>query len=231
MTGTIVIGFDATDSGEDALALGILIARATGDRAIVTTVYPGEYESGMGRVDAEYVAYMREGPTRRWGARAASSAPMSARRSSTGRSRRARRPMGSTSSRDSRAPRSSSSAARTGRRCAGSWWAAPASGSCTARARPSAWRTALASLPDDLDARSELLEGDPVETLAALDERDCDLLVCGSRGYDPVRRVLLGGVASRLMRRAATPVVIVPRGAGELLGGHAREEQGVRQGV
>jgi nucleotide-binding universal stress UspA family protein len=50
-----------------------------------------------------------------------------------------------------------------------------------------------------------------VDELAALDDREIDLLVCGSRGYGPVRRVLLGGVSSRLIRRAACPVVVVPR--------------------
>ena len=72
--------------------------------------------------------------------------------------------------------------------------------------------SALASLPEGVTAADELLEGDVVEELAALDERECDLLVCGSRGYGPVRRVLLGGVSRRLMRRAACPVVVVPRG-------------------
>ena len=60
MSGTVVIGFDASDASEDALALGLLIAHATGDRPLVAAVYPEEYESGMGRVDAEYVAFMRE---------------------------------------------------------------------------------------------------------------------------------------------------------------------------
>ena len=54
---------------------------------------------------------------------------------------------------------------------------------------------ALASLPDGVEAADELLEGDVVDELAALDERECDLLVCGSRGYGPMRRVLLGGVS------------------------------------
>jgi nucleotide-binding universal stress UspA family protein len=68
---------------------------------------------------------------------------------------------------------------------------------------------ALASLP--FEAADELLEGDVVDELAALDERECDLLVIGSRGYGPVRRVLLGGVSRRLIRRAACPLVVVPR--------------------
>ncbi len=72
---------------------------------------------------------------------------------------------------------------------------------------------ALATLPEGVEAADELLEGDVVDELAALDERECDLLVCGSRGYGPVRRVLLGGVLRKLIRRAACPLVVVPRGA------------------
>jgi nucleotide-binding universal stress UspA family protein len=44
--------------------------------------------------------------------------------------------------------------------------------------------------------------------------RELDLLVVGSRGYGPVRQVLIGGVSAELMRRAACPVLIVPRSAG-----------------
>ena len=70
---------------------------------------------------------------------------------------------------------------------------------------------ALASLPDDVEATEELLEGNVVDELASLDEREVDLLVCGSRGYGPVRRVLLGGISGRLIRHAACPLVVVPR--------------------
>jgi nucleotide-binding universal stress UspA family protein len=73
---------------------------------------------------------------------------------------------------------------------------------------------ALAGLPAEIDATGEVLSGDVVDSLAALDDRDVDVLVCGSRAYGPVRRVLLGGVAARLIRRAAAPVVVVPRGEG-----------------
>jgi nucleotide-binding universal stress UspA family protein len=55
----------------------------------------------------------------------------------------------------------------------------------------------------------QLLGGDVVEALSELDE--VDVLFCGSRGYGPGRRVLLGGVSTRLVRRARTPVVVVPR--------------------
>ncbi|MFF5076737.1 universal stress protein [Actinoplanes sp. NPDC000266] len=51
--------------------------------------------------------------------------------------------------------------------------------------------------------------GDVVGRLAALTE--VDVLFCGSRGYGPARRVLLGGVSTRLIRRARLPIVVVPR--------------------
>jgi nucleotide-binding universal stress UspA family protein len=70
---------------------------------------------------------------------------------------------------------------------------------------------AMAGLPAEVRARAELLPGSPVDVLAELDDDDIDLLVCGSRGYGPVRHVLLGGVSSRLVRRAASPVLVVPR--------------------
>jgi len=66
-------------------------------------------------------------------------------------------------------------------------------------------------------AEAELLEGNVVDTLATLDRRDADLLVCGSRAYGPLRRVLLGGVSSRLLRRSALPLLVVPR-AGDAAG-------------
>jgi nucleotide-binding universal stress UspA family protein len=69
-------------------------------------------------------------------------------------------------------------------------------------ARAAAW------VPDvETDWRIEV--GDVVETLAEL--TDVDVLFCGSRGYGPARRVLLGGVSTRLVRQARRPVVVVPR--------------------
>lgn len=79
------------------------------------------------------------------------------------------------------------------------------------------YRTALAdvvaSLPDDVETASRLLDGPVVEALTELGPTEADLLVCGSRGYGPVRSVLLGGVSSRVVRHARVPVVMVPRGA------------------
>jgi nucleotide-binding universal stress UspA family protein len=68
---------------------------------------------------------------------------------------------------------------------------------------------AAATTADVVSTDWDVRSGEVVESLAELD--DVDVLFCGSRGYGPARRVLLGGVSARLMRRARRPVVIVPR--------------------
>jgi nucleotide-binding universal stress UspA family protein len=71
---------------------------------------------------------------------------------------------------------------------------------------------AISELASDVEAVGEVVVGDdPVETLAGVANSSFDALFMGSRGYGPVRRVLLGGVASRLLRRVDIPAVIVPR--------------------
>jgi nucleotide-binding universal stress UspA family protein len=67
---------------------------------------------------------------------------------------------------------------------------------------------AIATVPD-VEADFAILTGNVVDVLSELDE--VDALFCGSRGYGPARRVLLGGVSTKLMRRAKIPVVVVPR--------------------
>ena len=56
---SIVIGHDGSESGNDAATLGAQLAHTTGETAIVVAVYPEENPIGIGRVDAEWVAYMR----------------------------------------------------------------------------------------------------------------------------------------------------------------------------
>jgi nucleotide-binding universal stress UspA family protein len=70
---------------------------------------------------------------------------------------------------------------------------------------------AVAGVPAQLEPEAVLLEGDVVERLAELGPDEVDMLVCGSRGYGPIRRVLLGGVSARLVRRSRLPVMVVPR--------------------
>ena len=69
----------------------------------------------------------------------------------------------------------------------------------------------VAGLPADVRANGELLFGEVVDELSMAAERSVDLLVCGSRGYGPVRRVLLGTVSSALVRQASVPTLVVPR--------------------
>jgi nucleotide-binding universal stress UspA family protein len=72
----------------------------------------------------------------------------------------------------------------------------------------------VGGLPAEIKAVAEVLvDDDLVDALADLPGQGTDLLVCGSRGYGPVRQVLLGGVSSRVVRAAAYPVMIVPRRA------------------
>lgn len=78
-------------------------------------------------------------------------------------------------------------------------------------------REVATALAADLGASVETItvaegEGDPATVLATR-SREVDLLVVGSRGYGPVRQVLIGGVSAELMRRAGCPVLIVPRSA------------------
>jgi nucleotide-binding universal stress UspA family protein len=70
---------------------------------------------------------------------------------------------------------------------------------------------AISEMAPDVEAFGEVVVGDnPVETLADM-ASSFDAVFMGSRGYGPIRRVLLGGVASRLLRRLDIPAVIVPR--------------------
>lgn len=82
---------------------------------------------------------------------------------------------------------------------------------------------ALTEAPDDLAVEGELLRGDPVEALLE-GSADADLLVIGSRGYGPVRGVLLGSVSMDVLRSAACPVIVLPRGAGKRAADGPRDE-------
>jgi nucleotide-binding universal stress UspA family protein len=72
---------------------------------------------------------------------------------------------------------------------------------------------ALEELPRELRAAGEVLRGDAADTIASKAEEGLDLLVTGSRGYGPARRVLLGSVSSKLAHSAACPLLVVPRTA------------------
>jgi nucleotide-binding universal stress UspA family protein len=55
------------------------------------------------------------------------------------------------------------------------------------------------------------VEGDPATELIAATHGDVGMLFVGSRGLGPVRRALLGSVATRVLHDAACPLVVVPR--------------------
>jgi len=87
-------------------------------------------------------------------------------------------------------------------------------------ARDAAQRTLderVARLPAEVNARGELDEGLAVEALIAASQ-DADLLILGSRGYGPLKAVLLGGVSAQVVREAACPVIVVPNGARRAMG-------------
>jgi nucleotide-binding universal stress UspA family protein len=291
---SIVIGHDGSESGDDAATLGAQLALATGEAAIVVAVYPEENPIGLGRVDAEWVEYMRE---------QAEEVSEHARRFLEGRGVQAEyRVVGSSSAAHGlddvaeaetasmivvgsspRGARRRISPGSTGerllhgaicpvavaprglrerpqdtpvRRIGVAYVASPEADEARRVAAELAAETnatltlytvvgpraevvapvigrdaeisflksvregaraaldeALTTLPDGVNATAELLEGDVIDELAALDEREIDVLVMGSRGYGPVRRVLLGGVARKLIRRAACPLIVVPRGS------------------
>jgi nucleotide-binding universal stress UspA family protein len=67
-------------------------------------------------------------------------------------------------------------------------------------------------VPPAIRGDVELVPGRPEQALAE-SSREVDLLVCGSRGYGPVRTVLLGGVSTSLAHRSAAPLIVVPREA------------------
>lgn len=70
---------------------------------------------------------------------------------------------------------------------------------------------AVAGLPGVVRAEPVLLTGDAALQVAEQTET-LDLIVTGSRGYGPLRAVLLGAFGGRLLRDAACPVLVLPRG-------------------
>jgi nucleotide-binding universal stress UspA family protein len=62
-----------------------------------------------------------------------------------------------------------------------------------------------------VDVEPVVLVGDPVSALEKASS-ELDLLVGGSRGYGPLRSVMLGSVSRRLLHCAASPLLVIPRG-------------------
>lgn len=80
---------------------------------------------------------------------------------------------------------------------------------------PSAWLATAEDelreqIPPGVDADVKVMEGDAAELLANVSQ-GLDVLLCGSRGYGPLRTVLLGSVSARLAHSAACPLLVLPR--------------------
>jgi len=286
---SLVVGYTGPPTGDDVLAFSRRWARSSGDRVVVASVHPGSAPIGVGRVDAEWVAYLREESAQllieaesvlgtevdaSYRSVAADSASHGlhdlAEAESPGgalivlgsrKTRGLRRTYpGSTAERLLQgAPVAvalvpwgyGESAGEQLRRVAVAYIDTPDGQVALQHAAEIAQRlgaslevlsvvpdtrvvpalgdvarfgeeqragyeqaleAAVATLPSQLGATGRLLEGPVVDALADITPDQADLLICGSRGYGPARRVLLGGVSSRVLRHARVPVLVVPRG-------------------
>jgi nucleotide-binding universal stress UspA family protein len=71
---------------------------------------------------------------------------------------------------------------------------------------------AAKGVPADVEVKTDLVFGTPVSKALAEAAADLDLLYVGSRGYGPLRRVLLGSISAHLVKHASCAVVVTPRG-------------------
>jgi nucleotide-binding universal stress UspA family protein len=73
--------------------------------------------------------------------------------------------------------------------------------------------SAVSGLPSDLRALPIFEHGGAARHLLDYAEQGVDLMVLGSRGYGPVRAVLLGSVSATVLGSAPCPVLVTPRSA------------------
>ena len=92
----------------------------------------------------------------------------------------------------------------------------------SARVARSELDAAIAQLAAGTPITGEIVRARAGDALRELTTQ-VDLLVCGSRGYRPLRAVPAGSVTHAVIRKAQCPVLVVPRGAENALGGLARQ--------
>jgi nucleotide-binding universal stress UspA family protein len=85
------------------------------------------------------------------------------------------------------------------------------------------------AVADGVPLETDAYVEDPADVLIRVSEH-LDLLVCGSRGYGPLRAVLLGGVSRRLAADALCPVIVLPRGVKDSLAALMAETPGATAG-
>jgi nucleotide-binding universal stress UspA family protein len=83
---------------------------------------------------------------------------------------------------------------------------------------------ALVELPNGVRAKGEVVVAPAADALVALSQ-EVDALVCGSRGYGPMRAVLTGSVSHAVIRKAHCPVMVVPRGTDNVVADLARQRE------
>ena len=71
---------------------------------------------------------------------------------------------------------------------------------------------ALGRVRAPVEISGDVIDGYADDELAVLSD-DVDLLVCGSRGHSPLGGVMLGSVSAGVLRKARSPVLVIPRGA------------------
>jgi nucleotide-binding universal stress UspA family protein len=81
------------------------------------------------------------------------------------------------------------------------------------RARQGLDDAAAALRARGLDVETRLVVGAPARGIVDSCTGVADLLVIGSRGYGPMRAVLVGGVSRQVVDRPPCPVMVMPRGA------------------
>jgi nucleotide-binding universal stress UspA family protein len=83
-----------------------------------------------------------------------------------------------------------------------------------ARARREEAEERLAAVLDELGniATGDIAFGDPARELS-FEGNHLDLLVTGSRGYGPMRRLMLGSTSAKLVHEAPCPVLVLTRSA------------------
>jgi nucleotide-binding universal stress UspA family protein len=74
---------------------------------------------------------------------------------------------------------------------------------------------AVAKIEGEPRAEAFFAVGNPATILVEASEQ-LNLLLVGSRGYGPLHSVVVGGVAGRVVREAACPVIVLPRSAGHV---------------
>jgi nucleotide-binding universal stress UspA family protein len=73
-----------------------------------------------------------------------------------------------------------------------------------------ALRSGAEKVPDDIGLRTQLLSGNPAETIMrVVREQGHDLVVMGSHGHGRLHRALLGSVSYRVLHDSPVPVLLI----------------------